>query len=288
MRFSLVVTDARGLPTLVASTVAITVSDAPIAGLTASNSSPTIVHNPTVFTATASGDNIVYTWNFGDGSALAIGSVVTHTYSLLGAFTAVVTATNGSNSLTATTPVTIHPVRVFVPLVMRNYVAAPDLVVQRIVATSNNVQVVIKNQGNAAAVDDFWVEVYINPRTAPTRVNQLWSDLADQGLVWGITADMRPGDVLTLTVGDAYYVADYSQVTWPLAAGTPVYAQVDSADANTTYGAVLEIHEITGGVYNNIASTTSTASAAQAAHAPARPVAVEVNRLSEARLPRRR
>jgi hypothetical protein len=178
---------------------------------------------------------------------------------------------------------------VYLPLVMRNYVTAPDLIVERIIATRNNIQVVIKNQGNAAAVDDFWVEVYINPRTAPTRVNQLWSDLADQGLVWGITADMRPGDVLTLTVGDAYYVADYSQVTWPLAAGTPVYAQVDSADANTTYGAVLEIHEITGGVYNNIASTTSTASAAQAALAPAQAVStVEVSRLSQTRLPRRR
>ena len=252
LRFSLTVTDARGLQSSVAGTVAITVSDAAIVGLTASNSSPTIVHNPTVFTATASGDNIVYTWNFGDGSAPTIGSVVTHTYSRLGTFTAVVTATNGNNSVTATTPVTIHPLRVFMPLVMRQYVVAPDLIVERIVATRNNIQVVIKNQGNAAAVDDFWVEVYVNPRTAPTRVNQIWPDLGDQGLVWGVTADMGPGNVLTLTVGDAYYVADYSQVTWPLAAGTPVYAQVDSADANTTYGAVLENHEIAGGVYNNI------------------------------------
>jgi hypothetical protein len=179
--------------------------------------------------------------------------------------------------------------RVYLPLVLKGYVPGPDLVVQRIDVTGHGAQVIIANIGNMSVGDDFWVDLYVNPRTAPTRVNQIWPDLADQGLVWGVTTDMRPGDVLTLTVGDAYYIADYSQVTWPLAAGTPVYAQVDSADANTTYGAVLEIHEITGGMYNNIASTTSTASAAQAALAPAQAVStVEVSRLSQTRLPRRR
>jgi hypothetical protein len=36
-----------------------------------------------------------------------------------------------------------------------------------------------------------------------------------------------------------------------LLAGTP-YVQVDSANVNTTYGAVLENHEILGAPYNNI------------------------------------
>jgi len=109
---------------------------------------------------------------------------------------------------------------------------------------------------------EFWVDVYINPDPAPTGVNQIWPDLADEGLVWGVTAaalPLAPGDVLTLTVGDATYVPEYSQVAWPLAEGTPVYAQVDSASGDTTYGAVLENHEITGGVYNNISSIVSTA-----------------------------
>ena len=180
-------------------------------------------------------------------------------------------------------------IRVYFPLVLKGYVSGPDLVVQRIDAIGHDVQVIIANIGNTSAVDDFWVDLYVNPHTAPTRVNQLWPDLADQGLVWGVTTDVRPGDTLTLSVGDAYYIADYSQVTWPLAAGTLVYAQVDSANADTTYGAVLEIHEITGGVYNNIASTTATASAAQAAFVPAQAAdAVEASRLSQARLPRRR
>ena len=84
-------------------------------------------------------------------------------------------------------------------------------------------------------------------------------DLADAsgGLVpksggevgWGVERDLSPGEALTLTVGDAYYVAAYSEVDWPLAAGTPVYAQVDSANEETDYGAVLENHEIVGAPY---------------------------------------
>jgi uncharacterized repeat protein (TIGR01451 family) len=147
------------------------------------------------------------------------------------------------------------PCRLHLPLVMKNFTSAPDLVVERIVATPNDVQVVIKNQGNAAAVDDFWVDAYINPHTVPTTVNQIWNDLAPQGLVWGVTADLQPGEVLTLTVGGDYSFDAYSHVAWPLAAGTPIYAQVDSANTMTDYGGVLEDHEITGGTYNNIEHT---------------------------------
>jgi subtilisin-like proprotein convertase family protein len=146
--------------------------------------------------------------------------------------------------------------KIYLPLVMRNYAAAPDLVVQRILATSNNVQVVIKNQGSLPVKDEFWVDVYINPTSPPTHVNQTWDMLGDQGLTWGVTGAalpaLTPGGALTLTVGDAYYWPSYSQVSWPLAAGTPVYAQVDSVNWDTTYGAVLESHEIMGGDYNNI------------------------------------
>ena len=144
---------------------------------------------------------------------------------------------------------------IYLPIVFKGATFAPDLVVQSINVTASNVQVVIANQGNAPVSDDFWVDAYINPDPAPTAVNQIWNDLADEGLVWGVTAGalpLAPGDVLTLTVGDAYYVADYSLVTWPLAAGTPVYAQVDSAAVGTTYGAVLESHEIRGEAYNNV------------------------------------
>jgi hypothetical protein len=146
--------------------------------------------------------------------------------------------------------------RVFVPLTLKGYFPpAPDLVVERIEATANNVLLVLRNVGAAPAQEWFWVDVYIDPNPPPSAVNQLWQDLASQGLVWGVTAPampLAPGAAVTLTVGDAYFWPDLSLVNWPLPAGTPVYAQVDSYNAETNYGAVLETHEIVGGPYNNI------------------------------------
>jgi len=147
--------------------------------------------------------------------------------------------------------------QVFVPLTLKGYYSqpAPDLVVESLVATANNVQLVLRNVGTAPAWDWFWVDVYVDPNPPPSHVNQLWQDLAPQGLVWGVTAPampLAPGAAVTLTVGDLYFWPDLSQVTWPLPAGTPVYAQVDSYNELTNYGAVLEYHEIYGYPYNNI------------------------------------
>ena len=41
-------------------------------------------------------------------------------------------------------------------------------------------------------------------------------------------------------------------VSWPLPADASIYAQVDSYNAATTYGALLEDHELAGGEYNNV------------------------------------
>jgi len=161
---------------------------------------------------------------------------------------------------------------VYLPLVAANYVSAPDLVVESITATSSDVQVVIRNVGNASVVDEFWVDVYIDPDLLPTGVNQTWDMLGSQGMVWGITGNalpLAPGGVINLAVGDGYYwPAPASHVVWPLAVGTPVYAQVDSANIQSNNGAVLESHEIVGGVYNNISHTISTASAGNASLPP--------------------
>jgi hypothetical protein len=155
---------------------------------------------------------------------------------------------------------------VYLPLVSRNYTTAPDLVVERVVATSNRVQVIVKNQGNAAVTDEFYVMAYVDPSTAPSAVNQLWWDLGDQGAFWGVTASALPleaGDVLTLTTGDAYYWPSHSRLDAPLRPGTPIYAQADAYNGATTHGAVLERHEILGEAYNNIGgpfySTAGTA-----------------------------
>jgi len=190
----------------------------------------------------------------GDGTATLGG---TPTHADVGDHSVVLQVTDGMDAVSQPFTVTVHEestIYVYLPLAFRNHVVAPDLVVDRIIATSNSVQVVIKNQGNAPVTDDFWVDVYINPDLIPTAVNQTWDQRGSQGLVWGVSSDVQAGGVIVLAVGDTYFLASYSQVSWPLPIGTPVYAQVDSYDAATNYGAVLENHEITGGAYNNIST----------------------------------
>jgi uncharacterized repeat protein (TIGR01451 family) len=178
------------------------------------------------------------------------------------------TASDGSLTDTATVIVTVgeHGF-VYLPLIFKSGAIAgpaPDLVVEQIMATSNNVQVVIKNQGDAPvqAADEFWVDFYVDPHPEPTGVNQTWDYPPGRcigGLVWEVTAPalpLEPGEVLPLTLADGYYRPFYSYISWPLAPDTPVYAQVDSANVNTTYGAVLENHEIRNEPYNNIINST--------------------------------
>jgi uncharacterized repeat protein (TIGR01451 family) len=242
------------------SSVTITVIDVPIAGLQAFNDSPTTLSYPTTLWATTTaGTNVSYEWSLGYGTATDTGQTIVHTYPSVGEYTAVVTASNSINVMTATTTISITDfVRIYLPVVMRNYVAAPDLVVERITALSNSVQVVVRNEGDTSVVDEFWVDAYLDPTTPPTAVNQTWQHVGDHGIVWGVTSDalpLKPGEAITLTVtpaGGGYYHADLSNVSWPLAPGTRVYAQADSAHTETSYGGVMENHEIIGGAYNNI------------------------------------
>ncbi len=147
------------------------------------------------------------------------------------------------------------------------------MIITHLVATPNNITLTIKNQGNAPVPDPFWIDAYINPHTVPTEVNQTWELLASQGLVWGIErsslSELAPGGTLTLTVGDMYYWEIYSEITWPLPEGAIIYAQVDSVNTETDYGAVQESHEIINGTYNNIIGPIySTARAATSIHTP--------------------
>jgi large repetitive protein len=65
-----------------------------ISGLNASAGSPTILGQPTAFTATiATGSNVIFTWDFGDGDS-GQGPIVVHSYSSPGIFTATLTASN--------------------------------------------------------------------------------------------------------------------------------------------------------------------------------------------------
>jgi len=97
-----------------------------IAGLVATNDSPTLLGDLTTLTATiTAGSNVSYTWSFGDDTT-GSGAVVTHTYPAVGVYTAVVTASNSVSVLTATTTVTVSPTGpvehyVYLPLALRNY-----------------------------------------------------------------------------------------------------------------------------------------------------------------------
>jgi len=88
-------------------TTRVTVTEVPLAGLAVVNDSPTPLGDPTTLTATlAAGSGTVYTWAFGDG-ATGSGATVQHVYPDMGTYTAIVTASNSLNSLTAATSVTI-------------------------------------------------------------------------------------------------------------------------------------------------------------------------------------
>jgi uncharacterized repeat protein (TIGR01451 family) len=99
------VTATNGVSQVVATTP-VTITDTPITGLGAVNDSPTTLGQATFFTATATGSNIVYTWDFGDGHT-GSGATASNTYAAVGVYTARVTATNGTSQVVATTPVTI-------------------------------------------------------------------------------------------------------------------------------------------------------------------------------------
>jgi hypothetical protein len=146
---------------------------------------------------------------------------------------------------------------IFLPVMFNNYADAPDLVVTDISVSGSDVQVTIENQGTAATSDDFWVDMYINPTTPPTGVNQTWETQGGEGLVWGITdVVLEAGGSLTLSFNDAYYVPGRSSFSGIIASGSEVHVQADSANTSTTYGNILENHESYGGAYNNIAQMT--------------------------------
>jgi RHS repeat-associated protein len=106
--YTAVVTASNSV-SVVTATTAVTITDVPIAGLSAVNDSPTLAGWSTTLTATVTaGSNVTYTWAFGDGST-GSGSAVGHTYPDVGVYTAVVTASNSVSVLTATTTVTVTP-----------------------------------------------------------------------------------------------------------------------------------------------------------------------------------
>ncbi len=79
----------------------------PVTGLSIAGSLPTPLSLPTVITATtATGTDVVYSVDFGDGT-LAQGVPVTNTFGSVGRYTAVVTASNAVNTVTGTVSIPV-------------------------------------------------------------------------------------------------------------------------------------------------------------------------------------
>ncbi len=97
---------------------ALVIVEGPITALTATNDGPTTLgRETTLATMISGGGNETYTWAFGDGLT-GTGGITSHIYPAVGVYTAVVTATNSFNSLTASTIVTIHYAN-YMPAVFR-------------------------------------------------------------------------------------------------------------------------------------------------------------------------
>ena len=155
------------------------------------------------------------------------------------------------------------PSKIYLPIVLNKpsiqpVVYAPDLVVKSLTASSNRVQVVIQNVGNAPVTDAFWVDVYFDPSTPP-ELNQPWDTIASYGTIWGVTVPIQAGDNLALTTdqGDLYYFPESSSLP-PLPVGADVYALVDSVNFDTGYGAVQEDDE-DNNLFGPITSTPGAA-----------------------------
>lgn len=134
----------------------------------------------------------------------------------------------------------------------------PDIVVEAISINSDgHLEISIKNIGTLPTTYPFWVDLYVDPDPVPMEPNDIWADgRSRSGLVWHIDPYMQPGESTILTIGDANFRPLLSRVPGVLPRGTVIYVQVDSANTETTFGGVHEMHEVPGSAapYNNIMS----------------------------------
>ncbi|MBU6352334.1 MAG: SUMF1/EgtB/PvdO family nonheme iron enzyme, partial [Chloroflexi bacterium] len=103
--YTAVVTAVNGVSQVVATTQ-VSVIDRAITGPAVTNSGPTPLGSATMFNVTTDGSNVSYVWDFGDGST-GSGASPGRTYTAVGVYTAVVTATNSVGQAVASTQVTV-------------------------------------------------------------------------------------------------------------------------------------------------------------------------------------
>ncbi|MFD3164889.1 CSLREA domain-containing protein [Herpetosiphon sp. NSE202] len=211
-------------------------------------------------TATSTATNTPTATSTNTPTATATATVATPTNTPTATATATVATPTNTPTATATGTPFVGTSRNFLPVVMRN--CYPDLVVSSI-TVEQQLEVIVTNQGNCAANEAFWVDLYLAPNPAPSHVNQQWWDIAQQGIVWGVTQSLEPGQSISLQPYDQYYSARRSAWSNRIAAQTKLYVQADAYNAATNYGAVLEVHEALNGEYNNLHSITTSSNFSQ-------------------------
>jgi PKD repeat protein len=121
--YTALVTATNGMSALT-STLAVTITDVPLAGLVVTNTSPVrpggvVTLSAMLLTGTATSS----VWAFGDG-AVGTGMLVTHVYTASGFYMATLTVTRGADVLSARTPITVYK-QLFLPAVLDHWPYMP-------------------------------------------------------------------------------------------------------------------------------------------------------------------
>jgi hypothetical protein len=123
----------------------------------------------------------------------------------------------------------------------------PDLVVGGVVVTPQQgsgttpvtLTVTIRNDGAADVADGFWVEFFVDPRTAPA-INSV-VDSQGQGVLWYVSS-LAAGESMTLSLEGAD--ARYTTFDGRLGTGSHnLYVYVDAYDTEGEVGLVVESNE---------------------------------------------
>ncbi len=177
------------------------------------------------------------------GSSVPVGTVFTNTVAL---------GSDQAGVVSDTFRTKVGPL--YLPLVMKNFVALPNLVVQGIVVAPASpvvnqptiISVTIANSGTASAGAGFWIDLYVDPTGVP-QPGQPWNNIAPVGKAWILRVPVPPGQSITLDTTMPDDPNDPSAVysNWPGWFASPgahtLYAQVDAFGGPN--GLVVELSE---------------------------------------------
>jgi predicted outer membrane repeat protein len=251
LSFSLVVTDSMGLVSATDSVTVTVTNGEPVADAGADQT----VLTGSFVTLDGSGSSdpdghtpLAFGWTQTSGTPVTLNSTsaISPTFttpSVTGvlSFSLIVTDSMGLASATDSVTITVEkPIyTVYLPTVLGQE-QRPNLVITELKADQNGLQVVISNTGDAPNSAGFWIDLYVNPRQAPT-ANTVWQKIAPVGAVWMINQTLEPGQSITLSQTSPFFVPDYSFGSF--AVGDQLYAYVDSYHSSNSYGVELESDE---------------------------------------------